>query len=463
MTRHPALLGAVRSELTGVEWPGARFANPAMLGALSFQLEQSQWWPPERLLAAQLLQLGEVLRHADTTVPFYRARFKQLGLDTAAPLDYVTWQQIPLLTRYEIQDHFDALQTRSLPKQHGNTSTTQTSGSSGRTVRVVTSDATGMMWLAMTLREHTWQRRDLGGLLCSIRALPPGQAPGPNGVMLPNWGPATDFLFQSGPCAVLNLSTDVSVQVPWLLRHNPDYLLTYPSNILALADHFEHKGLRLNRLRQVRAIGENATDEVRQRCQEVWDVPLCDSYSSQEVGYIAMECPDNPRTYHIQCENLLVEVLDDHGRPCAPGQIGRVVLSSLHNFAMPLIRYEILDYAEVGLACSCGRGLPVLARILGRRRNMLSLPNGDKRWPLTGSYEYRAIAPIRQYQLVQKSLEEIEARLVAERPLSAAEEERLRAVIVKWLQHPFRVGFVYLNEFPKTAGGKFEEFISEVA
>ena len=81
-------------------------------------------------------------------------------------------------------------------------------------------------------------------------------------------------------------------------------------------------------------------------------------YSCEEAGYIALQCPQAEH-YHCQSESVLVEVLDDEGRPCTPGQVGKVVLTALHNFAMPLIRYENQDYAEVGPPCACGRGLPV--------------------------------------------------------------------------------------------------------
>ena len=96
-------------------------------------------------------------------------------------------------------------------------------------------------------------------------------------------------------------------------------------------------------------------------------------YSSQEVGYIALECPTG-ESYHVQAENVLVEVLDDQDRPCSPGDVGRVVVTALHNFATPLLRYDIGDYAEVGAPCPCGRGLPALRRIMGRQRNMALLP-----------------------------------------------------------------------------------------
>ena len=103
---------------------------------------------------------------------------------------------------------------------------------------------------------------------------------------------------------------------------------------------------------------------------------------------------------------------------CAPGQIGRIVVTSLHNFAMPLIRYDIGDFAQVGEACDCGRGLPVLTRILGRVRNTLVTADGKRYWPVFGTRALMDSAPVRQYQFVQKSPQRIQARVVASAPLT---------------------------------------------
>jgi phenylacetate-CoA ligase len=127
---------------------------------------------------------------------------------------------------------------------------------------------------------------------------------------------------------------------------------------------------------------------------------------------------------------------------------------------MPLIRYDTRDYAEAGEPCPCGRGLPTLRRVLGRKRNMLILPSGEKRWPLTGFTKYREVAPVRRYQLVQLDLETIEARLVSDRKLSESEEAALAGIMREWLGHPFRIRFVHLEAFPSHPGGKFEDFIS---
>lgn len=130
-----------------------------------------------------------------------------------------------------------------------------------------------------------------------------------------------------------------------------------------------------------------------------------------EVGYIALQCPE-AETYHLQLENLFVEVLNDAGRPCRQGEIGRIVLATLHNFASPLIRYEIQDYVEMGEPCSCGRGLPVVRRVLGRRRNMAMRPDGGLFWPSFPARAWADIADIRQIQLVQKTKEQIDVRYV---------------------------------------------------
>ncbi len=176
---------------------------------------------------------------------------------------------------------------------------------------------------------------------------------------------------------------------------------------------------------------------------------------------MALQCPENDH-YHVQCENVLLEVLDEKGVPCKPGETGRVVVTAMHNFATPLIRYSIGDYAMVGEACSCGRTLPVLRRIMGRVRNMMTLPSGGKVWPYFGANKLGDVAPLKQYQLVQKSLTELELRVVPERPLTSDDEAKMRTVIFESLGESFQLNFSYLDAIPCGPGGKYEDFRSEV-
>jgi phenylacetate-CoA ligase len=254
----------------------------------------------------------------------------------------------------------------------------------------------------------------------------------------------------------------VAEQAEWLLRRNPFYLLTYPTNLIALLDEFQRIGRFPSALREVRTIGETVSASLRSRCEDEFGIRTVDLYSAQEVGAIALQCPMSG-LYHVQSESVIVEVLNDDGMPCGEGEVGRIVLTDLHNFATPIIRYEIRDYAEVGSACPCGRGLPTLTRILGRRRNMVTLPDGSQHWPSVGFHAFRDIAPIRQYQAVQHSVDTVEMKLVVDEPLTRDQEALLCTVIQGALGYPFTLKFSYHHaELPKTRGGKFEEFMSMI-
>ncbi len=451
-----------RTSIPEIQWPALPDAGAASLLAVQYQLNHSQWLSSEELFCEQYRQLSQLVNHAFHTTSYYRQKLTSIGWGANNPLTRELWEQIPILTRSELQEHGDSLQSTQAPPQHGKLHEIRSSGSTGKPVRVLQSALNSFFWQVFTMREHLWQQRNLKGKLAAIRFTANKKAKPPHGIRGSGWGPSTNRIFETGPMVMLSISTSIQEQADWLIRENPDYLLTHPTNALALARHFEKTGETLPGLRQVRALGETINPELHAICRGVWGVSLADMYSAQEVGYIALQCPDHLH-YHIQSESVLVEVLDKENQPCAPGETGRVVVTPLHNFAMPLLRYELGDYAEMGGACPCGRGLPVLTKILGRVRNMVTLPSGEQHWPDVAHRHYRKIAPIKQMQIVQHTPETIEVRLVVETSLTPEQEGRLILAIRDSLKFPFQVSFTYAEHIPRSKGGKFEEFVSEVA
>jgi len=435
---------------------------PSGPGDLAFQkrLQDSQWWPAERLLDHQLRQLNALAAHAYRTVPLHCRRLDAAGIDPAHPITLADWRRLPVLTRKDLQQSEAELASSAVPREHGELLTTKTSGSTGMPVTVRGTVFDAWVFKAITLRHYLWHPHDFTGKFVSIRRSE--DADYPEGRAQPRWGDTATFPFVTGPAATLSISASISQQAEWLERQDPDYLLTYPSNLLFLAAHCRSHGIALPHLEHVTTIGEVLNHEAREACRKAWDAPVIDVYSAQEVGAIAYKCPEHEH-FHVQAESILVEVIDAAGAPCAPGQIGRAVVTPLYNYAMPLLRYELGDYAEVGEPCSCGRGLPVLKRILGRERNsLLVTPTGERYWPAFGSRKFTQIAPVVQHQFVQKQRDWIEGRLVTRRPLTAAEEDALRAHVLSRLPWRFRLTFSYCDEIPRNAGGKFENFVSEV-
>ena len=407
--------------MAGNLWPVVPSQRAATILALLFQLEQSQWWAPERLQAAQFRQAAELLRHARRTVPYYGKRFDHIAWRHGQPLTPEIWSELPLLKREDIQGAGDRLHSRALPKSHGKIATISTSGSTGKPVKVLTTELTATMWRVFSQRDIIWRRCDLSGKLAAIRFDRMKRAAYPEGLAAKSWGIGSGATLPTGPAVVLSITTPVEDQLEWLQRQQPEYQITHPTNLEAMLMYAAQERVRLTSLKEIQTISEVLNPSVRTLCREVLGVGVNDMYTTQEAGYLALQCPGQEH-YHVQAENVFFEILDDRGKQCAPGQVGKVVVTSLHNFAMPLIRYDIGDFAEVGEGCSCGRGLPVIKHIAGRVRGMVVLPDGRRHWPFFGSGKFSSVAPITQFQLVQKTLDTIEVKLVAGRTLSEGEE-----------------------------------------
>jgi phenylacetate-CoA ligase len=443
------------SAISAVEWPAIPSEHGALLLALQHQLDQSQWWPPDVLLDAQLQQLRLLLRHAAATVPWQRLRFTSCGFDPGAAFSLDEFRHIPVMTRRDVQSaDTELLSVQPLPS-HGQVFDRHTSGSTGTPVRFRSNDLKQVFWHAFTLRDHLWHRRDLSGKFAAIRIA------GEEGNH-PSWGLSAGAAFTTGPGVQLSIRAGLDDQIRWLQAEQPNYLLSYPSNLLALAQLSIERGIALPFLHEVLTFGEMLSEECRATLATAWGARVSDMYSAQEVGYIALQCPDSTH-YHVQAEGVLVEVLDELAVPCGPGEAGRVVVTDLHNFAMPFIRYDIGDFATAGAPCACGRGLPVLHAIAGRVRNMLVLPNGQRRFPRIGASALASVAPIRQYQFVQIAPDCIEVRLVVSRSLDSDTEARITQVLHAKLGYPFRVRFAYCESIPRDPLGKFEDFRSEIA
>jgi phenylacetate-CoA ligase len=449
-----------RSSIPEFVWPGIPSGAGATLMGLQFQLEQSQWWPPETVATLQSRQLQCLLQHAYRTVPYYKDVLDAASIDTSQPLSPEQWLQIPLLTRQSLQERADDLLSRAVPSGHGKTFQKKTSGSTGKQIKVTDTDANRLFWQASTLRDHLWHKRDFSGRLVAIRSGRYAQDP----LLVKDhesWGPSTNQVFRTGPSTVFFQRMPVDQQAEQLQSLDPAYALMYPSNAVSLANYFLAHDLRLSNLQQVITYGETLPPETRKVCRDAWGVSVSDMYSCEEVGYIALQCPQTDH-YHCQAESVLVEVLNDDGRPCAPGQIGKVVLTALHNFAMPLIRYQNLDYAEVGSPCPCGRGLPVIKRVLGRERNMAKGIDGTQFWPQLSPDVWREVDGIVELQLVQDDIDHIELRAVCQQPLDDTQERKLTNSLTEALGQPFRFSIRYHDKTLRHDNGKYERFICKV-
>jgi phenylacetate-CoA ligase len=204
------------------------------------------------------------------------------------------------------------------------------------------------------------------------------------------------------------------------------------------------------------------SDATRERIENGFGATVKDLYSTTEAGYMATTCPTGSGL-HVHAENVLTEVLDAENRPCLPGQTGRLVFTTLHNYRAPFLRYEILDDVTLAPApCPCGRGLPLLTRIDGRRHPLLHLPDG-RRKAISGLYlEIRRVGGCHQFQIIQRATDHVIVRVVPDRSWNADHAERIRQAVREEFAAPIRVDVEEKDRLEPTSGGKVQIAVIEI-
>jgi phenylacetate-CoA ligase len=439
-----------------------RSSKAARIQKLLKAFEQSQWWDPEDIEAKQFRLMSSLLAHAQFSISHYAENTGSVNPRDVKSLKAGRWLELPVLKRDTVNSLGDDLLSRNIPKAHGSLDPIYTSGTTGKPVRVVRTSFALNYWSAFTSRDHIWHNRNIKGVLAAIRSSDKDFALYPKGADHAAWG-AKNGVFKTGPSMSLNVNTSIPNMVEWIARKQPDHLLSLPNIVKRLAPYCLEKGIKFPNLKEIQVHGEMCGDLMRQHCLEAWGVPVHDMYTSREIGYMALQCPVHDH-YHVQSEGVYLEILDKDDQPCKPGETGRVIVTTLQNYAMPLIRYEVGDYAEVGEPCDCGRGMPVIKRILGREQDILVLPTGEQRWTLLGSPDVRhfmEMAPIVQYQLAHVAPDKMEVRLVTKRELTAQEEDNISQWVQKKLGYPFIINFVYFEDMALSRTGKFKDFVVE--
>jgi phenylacetate-CoA ligase len=249
-----------------------------------------------------------------------------------------------------------------------------------------------------------------------------------------------------------------------LNRGRAAYAYGYASALAELALMWDVRGRRLSPggLECVISTAEAMSPSQERLVETVFGAPVVREYGSTEFNEIAFECPDGGM--HMNADRLLVEFIVEDGRPAAPGEPARIIITDLDNLATPLIRYPLGDWGSYTDApCACGRTLPLLKDLSGREGDFLLLPGGGRSHAaVLASAMERAFdlcaLPCLPWQVVQRSVDAVEV-VLQEDTRSPILEARVRETLAS-LDPGFRVSFLYVQSLPRTPGGKRNRFVS---
>lgn len=420
--------------------------------ALYNNLVQSQWFPLSKLEQIQESELVKLVKHHAEHTPWFNERLQEQNLTQQDVCTLKGLKQYKPFTKRDIQLAGDKLKSDNVPDVYKPLGHVESSGSTGQPVSIDRTHINNVFWSAHTIRDHVWFKRDPKYKLAAIRAN------FNDAEMRDNWGAPVSMLFNDNGAGLgIPVNWGTNKQIEALENFQPNILVVHAGVLQSMMNIWERDGCKLTELKHIKQIGDTVHEGLRERVKNMFGLTLEDNYSSSEVGTIAIQCSESG-LYHVMAENLIVEILDKDGNDCKPGEIGRVVITDLHNYACPVIRYDLGDYAEVGNPCTCGRHLPTLKRIVGRERGMFVKPDGSQFWPRGGGRSIKSFK-IRQFQMIQHSINDIEYRMVTDEPLTPEQEREAIDAIERVFEMPGTVRIVRYADAIPTKNGKYEESI----
>lgn len=430
-----------------------RFLNPRELTTRRYsrELEHVQWLSRPELEVWQLERIQKLVKYAYEHVPYYRERYQREDIHPEDIKSLQDFQALPFLTKEDVHNHKDALLSSNFrAKLYSN----ETGGSTGQPMQFFVEDSFWRWNVALRNRGRRWYGVQPGDKMALIWGAPRD---------MPEWNWKKRWRARIMRHRVLNAfgMTEAKMQAfaEMLVHWQPIMFKAYASALSLFAEFVKERGIAGVRPKLIETTAEKVTAPQRQLLEDVFGCPVADCYSSRELATIAYQCEEGG--FHV-CETRHMEIVAN-GQVTQPGQLGEIIITSLHQFAMPFIRYKIGDMGVYeSVPCPCGRGLPVLKEIVGRTHDYLVTANGQFVHGEFFAYTFRVKPEVARYQVYQPDKRHLEVRIVCNQQVSDAWLDSVRAEIQDRFGELTQLSLHVVDRIELTPAGKHRYIISEV-
>jgi phenylacetate-CoA ligase len=422
------------------------------------ELDRNAQLTSDQVRSISLEKLRSLLAHATENVPFYKETVRNLPL-SGSPSDLrESFCKVPLLSKATINENLKSMISSDLA---GNgLDSNSTSGSTGEKLLFYTDWRSGAYRKATVRRSQRWL----------------GVLPGEPEVRL--WGSPIDItrtkslrgLVHSVISREKMLSAysmdeqSLNAYMRFCLRFKPKLLIGYPSVLSVFAAYLESQNTRIPSLVAISCSAETLYEHDREYLGKVLGAPVYNRYGCREVGDIANEAPDADGLI-VNSDRLFVEILDDEGEPCAPGEQGEVVVTDLENYGMPLIRYRMGDLARWSPDSIRGADkypFPMLESVDGRTLDVVESPNGNRIGGTYWTILLRSKPGIKTFQVIQDDIDAIRILYVGEEGADP-DFEYYRREIAGRCGPEMKVHFEETARFEHPPGTKFRLILSKIS
>lgn len=420
------------------------------------EYEASQWLSPDEIAALQWTKLKRLVEHCWTNVPYYRKRWQLAGLggaeDIRGPDDYA---RLPVLTKQDIRDNFEEM---IAPAFRGELLYKTTGGSTGEPLRFGYTRESYERRMATMHRGYGWSGARLGqrtlylwGASLSASGLPKLK---------------DDIYHAAFNRKVLNAFLLTEARMPSyadaMAGYRPEVVVSYVAPLVALAKWLIANKRGMESPRRILTAAEALHAPERELIERAFNCPVYNTYGCREVMLVASECGYRDGL-HLNADHLKVEFgasLD----PTVVDGPAELLITDLHNYGMPLLRYANGDLGTpLDGACSCGRGLPRLASVDGRKLDALRTPDGRFVPGEFIVYALLGVSGIKRYQVVQRRLDTLDIMVVRDHDFGDHTVALVRRELARALGSSVTCNFTYVDAIPLTPTGKLRVTISELS
>jgi phenylacetate-CoA ligase len=409
----------------------------------------------KRLVEFQKESLRNLILHAYKNVPYYTQIFNKVNIVKNSNIaDLSRFSKIPILTKDIIRNNQESLVSKDYKQRrwYHNSS----GGSTGEPLRFI-QDNTYEKWCKASTRYF--------GVIIGINT-----NNNPKNISL--WGSDIDILKNSTDIkeSVQNFLTNTKLlncfkmnednikkYIKTINSFKPEYIVGYAGSLYELCRFAEKEQLKLITPNIIISAAETLRDDMRQKIEEVFGTKVFDFYGSREAASLAGECKYG--SIHIFSYNNLIEILDEDNQPVKKNEEGRVIITNLHNYSMPLIRYEIGDMAVLGdKRCKCGSPLPTLEKLAGRIIEHFIKEDGEV---VPGEFfiylfiVYYNKGIVKQFQVIQEEYKRIKILIVPFGNINEPERKDIEDKIKVVMGKDIKIIWEFVDDIPKTKSGKY--------
>lgn len=441
-------LGKLAFTLWDTKEGGERLKEAARLQRLEYASK------PE-LDAWQEQRLTSLVPHAARTSPWYQRVIAQAGLDLEQPVTPEALSRLPVTTKADIRNHTNEFISSDYQKIQLNRA--KTGGSTGVSLNLYFDERCQQWRNAAQMYADGFAGWQLGSRIAAIWGNPP-QAKTLKQKLRRYLLERMIYLDTMD----LNANSMGEFVEHWR-SFSPDVVFGHAHSIYLFARYLCEQGIEDLRPKGVVATSMMLLDRERAIIEQAFGVPVTNRYGCEEVGLIGVECEQH-QGMHINSPHLVLECLDGQDQPVAPGEPGKLVLTDLNNYAMPLIRYRVEDVGVISdRTCPCGRSLPLLERLEGRVADFLKKPDGGQ---VAGvSLVERTLTKIpgvEQMQLVQENLNSLTINRVKGQDYTDSTDEALLQEFAEVFGPQVSLTINDVERIPQEASGKYRFSICKV-